>query len=299
MKPFINGLILGALLCCTTAQAALSDITLSLESGKRTRTAQLHLPDGADTTKPLPLVIVLHGGGGAAESTMKQTGLSAVADREHFIAAYPNGTSRLFSNRLLTWNAGSCCAYAQENDVDDVGFIRALVIEIQHRYLIDPKRIYATGLSNGGMMSYRLACEMSDVLAAIAPVSAVQVVSRCTPTQPVSVIHIHGTADENVTLDGHPGKKALTHDVRPPVADTLKFWTQHDGCSAAVSTQSGAVHRDAYTCKNGSAVEYLLITGGGHAWPGGERLLRALDEPSNALAASDTIWEFFKAHPKP
>ena len=298
MKFILPCLMLVGLLFNGSVYAA-SDDELRLDFGGRSRTALLHIPQGADLSKPLPLVIVLHGGGGGAESTIKQTGLNAIADREHFIAVYPNGTSRLFSNRFLTWNAGACCAYAQQNKVDDAGFIRALVVQIQHAHAIDTKRIYATGLSNGGMMSYRLACEMSDVLAAISPVSAVQVVDHCTPTQPVSVIHIHGSADENVPIMGGVGKKALNDDVRPPVADTLKFWTQYDGCGAATSTQSGAVHREVYDCKNGSAVEYLLISGGGHSWPGGERLLRMLDKPSNALAASDTIWEFFKAHPKP
>lgn len=280
--------------------AAASDQELRLDVGGRSRTALIHTPDGADLSKPLPLVIVLHGGGGNAESAAKQTGLSVVADRDKFIVAYPNGTSRLFSNRFLTWNAGACCDYAQKNKVDDVGFIRALVAEIQHTHALDPKRIYATGISNGGMMSYRLACEMSDVLAAIAPVSAVQIAPSCTPSQPVSVIHFHGSADQNVLINGGVGKKALNNDMRPPVADSIQFWVKHNACGPAQSTQSGNIHREDYSgCSKGSAVTYYVITGGGHAWPGGQQMLKMLDKPSDEISASDTLWDFFKTHPKP
>lgn len=276
------------------------EVEWRMEIAERTRSALIHVPDAVDPSKPLPLVIVLHGGGGNAESAARQTGLSALADREQFIVAYPNGSSRLFSNRLLTWNAGTCCAYAQKNNVDDVGFIRALIQKLQSNYAIDPKRIYATGISNGGMMSYRLACEMSGVLAAIAPVAAVQIAPTCTPTQPVSVIHFHGTADENVPVDGGRGRKALNEDLRPPVAESIRFWAQHNACGPVIRSRQGKLHRDEYPhCAAGSAVEYYLITGGGHAWPGGEQMLKRLDKPSQEISASETLWDFFKAHPKP
>lgn len=302
MKLIVLSLLLAALFFTAHAFAGSSDpsseMVLRLDVGGRTRTALIHVPQDIDPGKPLPLVIVLHGGGGDAASAAKQTGLSVIADREKFIVAYPNGTSRLFSNRFLTWNAGACCDYAQKNNVDDVGFIRAMIADIQRKHAIDSKRIYATGISNGGMMSYRLACEMSDVLAAIAPVAAVQI-TRCTPSQPVSVIHFHGTADQNVLINGGVGTKALNDDVRPPVADSIRFWARHDACGPAQSTRNGHIHRDDYqACSRGTEVVYILITGGGHAWPGGQQMLRLLDKPTDEISASDTLWDFFRTHPK-
>ncbi len=288
---------------CACAHAAApedGDVRRTLTVGDRERSYELHLPRTFDATQATALVVVLHGGGGNAASAGKQTGFSAVADREGFIVAYPNGSGRL-GERLLTWNAGTCCGYAVSHQVDDVAFVRAMVAQIEAEHRIDPKRVYATGISNGGMMSYRLACEASDVFAAIGPVSAVQIAPSCVPTAPVSVLHVHGTADRNVPLDGGVGSRALNRDRRPPVHESVDFWVHADRCSPEPAVdQSGTVRHERWTgCAPGTEVDFYTITGGGHAWPGGERMLAVLDQPSDAISATPLLWKFFAEHPKP
>lgn len=290
------------------AQAA-GDPKLQLEYGGLDRSYLLHLPSPLPNN-PLPLVVVLHGGGGSAESAARMTGFDAEADEGGFIVVYPEGTDRsrplmsfLGKPGFLTWNAGHCCGYAQENAIADVGFIRAVVAQVVKDNGADPKRVYATGISNGGMMAYRLACEASDMFAAIAPVSAIVDVSSCKPTQPVSVFHIHGAKDENVPLDGGVGKKAMDKEGkagRPPVQDSIDLWVKQDGCSVTVHSKEPDVDMTNYGgCRDGSEVAYFVILDGGHAWPGGQRVASFLDEPSKALDATSEIWRFFKEHAKP
>ncbi|WP_395018341.1 alpha/beta hydrolase family esterase [Dongia sp.] len=257
----------------------------------------LHVPRSVKA--PAALVIVLHGGGGSAKSAIDQTGFDAEADQRGFVVAYPEGTAR---SRFHTWNAGACCGVAVERGVDDVGFIRAMVAEIGATTPLDPKRIYATGLSNGGMMAYRLGCEASDLVAAIAPVSAVVMVAPCEPSFPVSVLHIHGTADRNVPIEGGVGAKSIVKIPYPPVERSVAFWAGYDDCrnDPIVSSPAPDVTLRSYPlCSLGIAVDYYVIQGGSHAWPGGKRLAKFLDEPSQAIAATPLIWRFFAAHPKP
>ncbi|GAC1633149.1 MAG: hypothetical protein NVS9B10_28250 [Nevskia sp.] len=278
-----------------------------LSIGGRTRTYSLHVPSSvAGRRDPLALVVALHGGGGNGDANEQQTGFNALADREGFIVVHPDGTgpARLLLNafgkgRLYTWNAGSCCGYAVEHGIDDVAYLRALVKTLQQRYPIDPRRIYATGLSNGGMMSYRLACEASDVFAAIGVVSGAQTSAGCQPAQPVSVIHFHGTADQNVPLAGGIGAKALDKQAKPPVMDAINFWLRADGLAATPQISArGSIRKQVWSGGSGAEVVLYLIDGGGHAWPGGKQMLAMLDKPAQDLAATPLIWEFFKAHPK-
>lgn len=309
----IGILVLGASLPLSCGAKAVSSEDLpagttrhALEHGGRTRSYLLHPPAGADLKKPLPLVLSLHGGGGTAAANMKQTGFNGEADRSGFLVVHPNGTDqpRPMLNAMgrgffFTWNAGSCCGYAKKNQVDDVGFIRALVADLRKQFNIDPKRIYATGISNGGMLSYRLACEAGDLVAAIGVVSGAQTVPSCPAAQVVSVIHIHGSADQNVLLAGGVGAKALDKDPKPPVMDAIRFWAKRNGASAQPqSSTSGRVKQEIY---KGAAAEvaFYLIEGGGHSWPGGERMLDSLDPPSPDLQATPLIWQFLAAHPKP
>ena len=164
------------------------------------RTYLVHLPASYSKDKAWPVVLVFHGGGGNGEQMAGMTGFSRKADREGFIAVYPNGSGR-WQNRFLTWNAGNCCAYAYENGIDDVGFIRALIGKLKKDYAVDERRVFATGISNGGMMSYRLACGLSDLIAAIGPVAGAQNID-CEPKRPVSVVILHGTADLYVRYKG-------------------------------------------------------------------------------------------------
>jgi polyhydroxybutyrate depolymerase len=265
----------------------------------RTRTYTVHLPRGIGDEHAFPLVIVLHGGGGNSEHAARMSGFSALADQENFIVVYPNGTGRL-GEVLLTWNAGNCCGYALDNNVDDVGFIRALIEKLQREYPIDAKRVYATGMSNGGMMSYRLACELSDKIVAIAPVAGALNV-ECKPTAPISVIAFHGTADQHVLFEGGaPKVKADPHPREDKsVAYAMNFWAQHNRCAATPKRdERGNIIHDTYTnCADGTAVELYAIKGEGHTWPGGKSWLGG-DQPTQEISATKVMWEFFKQHSK-
>ncbi len=273
----------------------------SMVFDNRQRTFLLHLPPNYDGRTELPLVIVMHGGGGNAKSAERMTGFSPKSDREGFIVVYPEGTGR-FTGTLLTWNSGNCCGYALDNNVNDVRFIRALLEKLQKELKVDSSRIFATGISNGGMMSYWLGCELADMVAAIAPVAGALNVENCSPSQPLSLIAFHGTADQNVLYDGGEPKKRA--DPRPridkSVSYAISFWVQNDRCTTVPQREEkSSIVIDMYTgCLNGSSVALYTILGGGHAWPGGDRLSPILDEPTHEVSATDVIWDFFVKHPK-
>ena len=272
--------------------------------GGRPRTYFFYVPASYNPVKAIPLVIVLHGGGGNARGAMRMSQMNAKADQEGFIAVYPNGTGPL-EGSLLTWNAWNCCGSAVKNQVDDVGFIRAVIEKLEKEYAIDPKRIYATGFSNGGMMAYRLGCELSDKIAAIAPVSGAMNAEKPSFSNPVSVIIFHGTEDQHVLYDGGSPKKTMDRVARvdKPVSYPVSFWAHHDYCQPIPKRQTfGHISHETYTGGIGaSEVELYTIQGQGHAWPGGASGLRFgnIDEPTKEISATDIMWAFFKKHPKP
>jgi polyhydroxybutyrate depolymerase len=270
-------------------------------SGGRVRTFLLHVPLSYDGRQRMPLVIVLHGGGGNADSVVEMSGMSARADSAGFIAVYPNGTGALGNDRLLTWNVGNCCGYALDNGVDDVGFIRGLIARLEVELAIDPARVYATGVSNGGMLSYYLAVELSDKIAAIAPVSGAMDMPDPQPGSPVSVIIFHGTADEHVLYNGGvPLQQLDTHTrVDKSVAYAVNFWVAFDGCTLSGNVTRGHIITTSYGGgKNGTGVVLYAIVGGGHAWPGGNAVRLGGDTPTQEISATDLMWDFFAAHPK-
>jgi len=275
------------------------DIEQSLMIAGRERTYTVHLPPNIGGAQALAVVIVLHGGGGNANNAARMTGMSAKADQENFVVVYPAGSGRL-GDKLLTWNAGNCCGYALDQKIDDVGFIRALIDRLIATYPIDPKRVYVTGMSNGGMMSYRLGCELSDKIAAIAPVAGALNVD-CKPSSPVSVIAFHGIDDQHVLFEGGaPKVKADPHPrIDQSVAYAMAFWSQHNQCNTLPTRdERGNIIHDAYTnCANGTAVELYAIKGEGHTWPSGKSYLSG-DTPTKEMSATDVMWEFFRQHPK-
>ncbi|HVM83360.1 MAG TPA: PHB depolymerase family esterase [Candidatus Binatia bacterium] len=288
--------------------ACAEDVTRTIAVGAVERSYHLHIPPSLPSGAAA-LVIDLHGGGGSPEGAEAQTGFTAEADAKGFVVAYPAGSDRerpllsaLGKPGLLTWNAGACCGYAVQHGMDDVGFIRAMVADIAGIVPVDPKRIYATGISNGGMMAYRLACDASDLLAAVGVVSGVVVVVPCEPRFPVAVIDFHGTADQNVPIGGGVGPKSITRYPYPPVARSIEFWAAYDDCrkDPIVSRPAPGVTLNSYPlCVGNAAVDYYVIDGGGHSWPSGKQMLKVLDPPSQAIAATPLIWQFFAAHPKP
>jgi polyhydroxybutyrate depolymerase len=272
--------------------------TNSIVVDGRTRTYTVHVP--TKTTTPTSLVIVLHGGGGSDDNAARMTGMSAKADKEGFVVVYPNGSGRL-GDKLLTWNAGNCCGYALDQKIDDVKFISALIDQMITTHKIDPKRVYVTGISNGGMMSYRVACELAGRVAAIAPVAGALNVD-CKPTKPVSVMAFHGTDDQSVLYEGGvPKKQTDPHDrTDKSVGYAISFWVKQNGCNVTPQkTEKGNIVTEKYGgCKDNTAVELISIKGGGHAWPGGVGGTFIADAPTKEISATDVMWEFFLSPPR-
>lgn len=270
-----------------------------IEVGDRLRRYEIHVPPSYIKNKPYPVVLNLHGGGGRAGSARMQSRMDAKADSAGFIVVYPDGTGVL-KTRWLTWNAGACCSYAVEHDVDDVGFIRALLDDLAKLFYIDANRVYATGLSNGAFMSYRLACELSDRIAAIAPISGVMVLKNCRPTHPVSIIHFHGTKDMSDPYYGGVGEKSVSKLDFPSVERNIQGWLDRKGISSKpIKTKKG--HATILTYRGLDESEVVLVTmeGTGHTWPRGRRMLpkKMVGEISETISANDMMWDFFQRHP--
>lgn len=236
----------------------------------RERSYLLYVPTSVDWDKPVPLILVFHGGTGNGKSARVMSGFNEVADRHGFIVAYPDGTGRLSDDIILTWNGGECCGYAQKNNVDDVGFARAVVADVQSQMNIDSKRIYATGMSNGGILSQRLACEASDLFAAIAPVAGTLNFPNCDPSEPLSVIEFHGTADLHLPYAGGVGAESLAGVDFASVTESIQFWVAANNCEIEPQSESFAdIQHETWNCAGNVNVELYAVIGGGHAWPGG------------------------------
>ena len=256
--------------------------------GPDERTYHVYVP--ARRGQSPPLVVVLHGGFGTGAGAEAAYRWDAVADREGFVVLYPDGLRR-------AWNAGGCCGEPHARGVDDVAFIETAIRATARAYATDPARLYVTGISNGGMMAYRLACESALPIAAIAPVAATLTVA-CEHPQHVSVLHVHGLADRNVPVGGGVGNGFVRVSYRP-VASALAVFRTADACAAPVTTAAGPVTTARSACANGKAVQLTTVAGAGHQWPGAvapparaAAILR-LDAPSTALDATEVIWSFF------
>jgi polyhydroxybutyrate depolymerase len=276
--------------------------SLTLQHGGRERAFLVHLPAGYRSDKPAPVVFAFHGGGGNMQlQAGANYGLVEKADSAGFIAVFPNGYSRFPGGKLATWNAGGCCAQARDEGIDDVGFVRAIWNALGKQVSVDPHRVFATGMSNGGMMSYRLACEMADVFKAVAPVAGTDNTLQCQPSRPVSVLHIHAQDDDHVLFNGGAGAAAFKDTKKVAdfvsVPQTIDRWTRHNQCtgeSQRVLNVAGAAC-DAYqTCAGGAQVELCVTETGGHSWPGGSKPRAGKADNSQAIHANDVMWEFFQ-----
>lgn len=286
----------------TTPAVAVGTSRQTLEVDGRERTFRLYRPAAVPLTEPVPLVVMLHGALGSGEQAEASYGWNAAADRGGFLVAYPDGLNR-------AWAVGpECCGAPARDGVDDTGFIIRLVEELTATLPVDPDRVYAAGISNGGMLAYRLACQ-TGLFAAIAPVAAT-LLDDCPSPEPLSVIHIHGAADRVVPYGGGPGRqldigrgRLPTKVDGPPVPELVERWRTVNRCDPPTRSTDGPVTTSQARCPDGRAVTLITVAGAGHQWPGGTppgggRLLR-LDPPSTALDATDTIWRFFQDHPRP
>jgi len=275
------------------------------------RTFLVHLPPSDDKSHPLPLVIALHGGGGTGERMINLTlgGLNALADKDGFIVTCPDGIEK-------HWNDGRPQAISRthKDGIDDVGFISALIDHLDNQFNVDRKRVYVTGISNGAKMSFRLACEIPDKIAAIAAVggSMVDPVSVYTkPSRPISVMVIHGTDDPLVLWNGGPirfpfSKRDFGSSIAVPAA--VQFWVTHNQCQPMAAgtdepdldpKDGTRVHKEIYYGGlDNTEVVFYMIKGGGHTWPNGYQYLpeKLVGKTCRDIDANTIIWEFFKAH---
>ncbi|MCH2169961.1 alpha/beta hydrolase-fold protein [Myxococcota bacterium] len=242
---------------------------------------------------PLPLMIVLHGGLGNAQSIEDTSGMDQVADDGGFVVAYPNGTEGLGRMQgRRTWNAGRCCGIASRENVDDVGFIEQLISEIANQYPIDRTRVYAVGISNGGMLAYRLACEIPDRLAAAVAIAGTLAIPSCPSSNSVAFLHIHGDADRNIPLQGGRGSRGLARVDHRSVADSISALTKNRDCETSEKSLPNGDRETTYTCHKGAPVEVLILSGASHGWPGAGGRKGA----ESSFPASQAAWDFVRSH---
>lgn len=263
------------------------------------RSYTLNLPPERQKDDNIPLVVMLHGFGGEGSQAERDYGWTAKGDDNNFAVVYPDGVRNTGKLGLRTWNAGTCCQYAMEQNIDDVRFITAMVNEITANYPIDTKRIYVTGMSNGGMMVYRLACEQADLFAAFASVSGPFVAkSTCNASRPVPLLHIHSDIDEKIPFEGGVGLGGYYY---PPVDSGLQVFVERNSCQGYEEQHVPGryLYRHWNKCLDNTDIESYLVYDGGHSWPGGLKPTPRSDSPSTALVATDIIWDFFAGHQLP
>jgi polyhydroxybutyrate depolymerase len=282
------------------------DSVRSVKMGDETRTFLVHVPKIYDSKKLTPVVLILHGAFTNGAITVQFTGMNSKSDEAGFIAVYPNGTGP--GESILFWNAGLVRMQPGKKQPDDVAFVGKLLDDLATVVNVDPKRVYATGISNGGMMCYRLAAELSDRIAAIAPVSGTMAIDRASPKRPVPVMHFHGLADKIVPYAGIPMTTTQRSITFKSVDDTIKIWAKIDGCTGEPKVEKlpdtahdgTTVTKTTYGGgKNGAAVILYAIDGGGHTWPGRPPVVKFLGKSTTNINANDLIWDFFQRHPMP
>lgn len=290
-----------------------SNFTESMTAGGLERTYLIHIPPSYDLSKSVPLLIALHGGGGTGQNMVKLTrgGFDKISDAKGFIVVYPNGIEK-------HWNDGRSEEEARyrshKENIDDVGFISALIDSLVKKRNIDPNRVYVTGMSNGATMSYRLACELAGKIAAIAPVAGNiprNLILSCFPSVPVSVLAINNTNDPLMPFAGGDvtgpyGMKKLGKVLS--AQESIGFWVSINKCSIVPDTKyepdadpgdGTRILKESYTGgNNGSEVILYVIEGGGHTWPGGFPYLgeRVIGKTSRDMDAAEVIWDFFEKH---
>jgi polyhydroxybutyrate depolymerase len=285
----------------------------SFKHNNLVRTFNIHIPQSYNESVHLPLLIALHGRGGNGESMLLVTrkGFNRLADKENFFVAYPDGIG-------LNWNDGRMDEEANDRahkeNIDDVGFISSLIDSMIKDYHIDPRRIYVTGISNGAIMAYRLACELSHKIAAIAPVDGNipnLLIVECKPEMPVSVLAINNKNDPLVPFEGgdiQSGIRRLKLGKVLSVNESIGFWINHNNCSTlpVVTEMPDADQKDGTKVmryeyiNNTDGTEVILysIDGGGHTWPGGFQYLPVwiIGRTCRDIDANEIIWSFFKKH---
>lgn len=258
------------------------DYVEEITSGGQVRRYRLHVPPKYQAGQPVALIINLHGYNSNAEQQENVSQMSVKANTAGFIAVHPEGLGSPQSWKFANRTEGA----------SDIDFIRDLIRRLQSKLSIDAKHIYVTGISNGAQMSYRLACDLGDTIAAFAPVAGgYPPFKDCEPPRPVPVVAFHGTADNLMLYDGQP-------PIFLPVREWAASWAARNGCNPTpkVTLKKGEVTGETWSgCRDGADVVLYTITGKGHSWPGSSMPARITTQD---IVATDVMWEFFAAHPQ-
>ena len=281
------------------------DFPQTIESGGETREYILHIPPSYSGSDATPLVLNFHGLGSNSQDQADYTGLPAKSDEEGFVLVMPQG---LVTDIIPVphWNNTLL-----EPSPDDVAFVRDLIDKLEADLCIDPARVFSTGMSMGGMISTRLACNLSDRIAAIAPVAGLYFppladelpeAPECNSTRPVPIIAFHGTDDPIVPFDGglptDPDFDFRLH-FRDIDGAVLPEWAAHHGCETTPSDERVAEHIRLIRyddCDQGATVQLYVVEGGGHTWPDATSDQESLGFTTHEISANDLLWEFFQAH---
>ena len=298
------------------------DQQFMIDFGGGAREYLVHVPARAESGRKLPVVFNFHGGGSDAPAQKAYSQMDATADRHGFIVVYPQGIPPAPGQQSLrTWNAGKCCGPAKRTDADDVGFTLAVLDDLAGRTPVDRRRVYATGISNGGMMSYRLAVDASKRVAAVASVAGQVEVTRFAPSRAVPVMEFHSVDDPRALYDGGLGLPFPGTAIRnqfDSVQEGIDRWVAYDGCRRTPTTgpaeqgrpgsgdEGETATKITYApCKQDAEVVLWKLTGSGHVWPGtpidvsGTPRGAVLGKPTKIVDANELMWEFFVEHPLP
>ena len=270
----------------------------------RTRTYRTYVPTevAQHPDRRVPLLVALHGGLGTGAQFERTSGFDGLAEANGFVVVYPDGFDAAPGDRQLrTWNAGACCGPAVRLDVDDVGFVRDLIAELEEQYPIAPGQVVAAGHSNGGMLALRLGCELADEIAGVGVQSSPLEVAPCEPSRPVSLLQIHGAADDNVPIEGGVGTDAVSGvDFEPPI-EAARTYAEADGCpdpeELTVDGNADLAVTSWAPCDDDAAVAFVRVEGGTHAWMGPPRGGGgATGPPYEDLDSSLVLWSFLSQH---
>ena len=285
---------------------AVTDGTIRAADG-RDRRYRLFVPAALPTSTRVPLLVALHGGLGSSTQFATNSGFDGLAEANGFVVVYPDGVGGLANGPgPQTWNGGSCCGAAARLGIDDVGFVRQLLDSLARDLPIDPARIFAAGHSNGAILAYRLACELSDRIAAIGVQAGSLEIDTCAPSRPVAVFHVHGTADTNLPVDGGRGTGVAGVAFRP-AREAIDTFTGADRCAPVPVPGVDPTNPDVTVttwspCRAGTEVRFVVVAGATHAWMGhagaSPVAARLVGEPYTRLDASRAIWSFLATHPR-
>jgi polyhydroxybutyrate depolymerase len=291
------------------------DHVITIRMGELERQYSVHVPPSYDSKTSVPIVIMLHGGGGTGKAAAIETCWGAKADGAGFLAVFPDAMPpdptrpSHFSRNPQLWNDGSDRFYPGQNAPDDVGFLNAMLDDLLVRFAVDERRIFLTGFSNGASMTFRIGAELSKRIAAIAPVAGALWLDPIRLEHHVPMIYITGTADPLNLIEGGVPKLAtgssdkVRAKPKPPVRDSILKWSKALGCpvTSRDTSEANGIHTEIYgSGDDGAEAVYITVEGLGHTWAGGKSLLPEfmVGRRSDRINATDTIWGFFRKHPK-